>query len=142
MIKIFFILLPPYANEFKIWKLLGKWVYWVWVRFYPKTHYFLWVFHFLKPYPPNPLFWVFLDGFDGFFGFTQPMYTHSKICKNNALKKDGGWKKIFHFLCRSDKHVFFLGKVRETLILYILQFVLNLKFVSYHLHFILPPLLN
>jgi len=53
MIKTFVILFPPYENEIKIWKLLGKWVYWVWVRFYPKSIMFLWVFRFLKPYSPN-----------------------------------------------------------------------------------------
>jgi len=42
----------------------------------PKTHYFLWVFHFLKPYSSNhPTQPTFLGGFDIFFGFTQPMYT-------------------------------------------------------------------
>jgi len=79
MIKTFDILLPPYENEIKIWKVLGKWVYWVWVRVYPKPIIFM-GFSFFKtistqsPYPTH-FFGFFLGGFDGFFGFTQPMYT-------------------------------------------------------------------
>jgi len=33
--------------------LVDKWVYWVWVWFYPKSIIFFMVFNFLKPYPPN-----------------------------------------------------------------------------------------
>lgn len=58
----------------KILMLLGKWIYYVVL---PKTYYFLWVFHFLKPYSPTyPAQPTLL----GFFGWVWSGFSGYPTC--------------------------------------------------------------
>jgi hypothetical protein len=56
MTKIFCILLLSNENKNKMLALLGKWVYWVWVWFYPKPGIFygFFIFKTLLTQLPNP----------------------------------------------------------------------------------------
>jgi len=70
----------------------------------PKTRYFLWVYYFLKPYPPNhPTQPTFLDGFDGFF-WVDPTHEHPYLYVFN-LKGLKGNTKDKYFICEEGKKI-------------------------------------
>jgi len=85
--------LLPYENkDKKILTLVGKWVFWVWVWFYPNPFIFM-GFPFLKTIPtqlPNPthffgFFWMSLTGFSGLTQPWTPLHIYSRLYLGHIL---------------------------------------------------------
>lgn len=82
---------------------MGQWVFWVWVRFYPKPNFLMGflVFKSISTQLLDPIhffgfFWV---GLTGFCGLAQPMYTPIGIYQKVEWSEDV--KSIFLEPCKA-----------------------------------------